>query len=82
MWPGRRIMEDILCVDRIGCAWRYLPADFPPWRTVYGYFAAWRDDGTLARLRDALRAGPDRTRRSPARPSRSLTRSPSAPLTP
>ena len=43
-------------VDRTGCAWRYLPADFPPWRTVYGYFAAWRDDGTLARLHDVLRA--------------------------
>ena len=43
-------------LDRTGCAWRYLPADFPPWQTVYGYFAAWRDDGTLARLHDALRA--------------------------
>jgi hypothetical protein len=32
-------------------------ADFPPpWRTVYGYFAAWRDNGTLARLHDQLRA--------------------------
>jgi transposase len=29
---------------------------FPPWQTVYGYFAAWRDDGTLARLHDGLRA--------------------------
>ena len=28
---------------------------FPPWPTVYGYFAAWRDDGTLARLHDVLR---------------------------
>jgi transposase len=45
-----------LYVDRTGCAWRYLPADFPPWRTVYGYFAAWRDDGALARLHDVLRA--------------------------
>ena len=26
------------------------------WQTVYGYFAAWRDDGTLARLPAALRA--------------------------
>lgn len=43
-------------VDRTGCAWRYLPADFPPGRTVYGYFAAWRDDGALARLHDVLRA--------------------------
>ena len=56
VWPLRRIVEAILYLDRAGCAWRYLPADFPPWRTVYGYFAGWRDDGTLARLHDALRA--------------------------
>jgi transposase len=56
IWPARTIVEAILYVDRSGCAWRYLPADFPPWRTVYGYFAAWRDDGTLARLHDGLRA--------------------------
>jgi transposase len=56
IWPLRRITEAILYLDRAGCAWRYLPADFPPWRTVYGYFAAWRDDGTLARLHDGLRA--------------------------
>src|SRR5690242_1365505 len=56
VWPLRRIVEGILYVDRAGCPWRYLPCDFPPWRTVYGYFAAWRDDGTLARLHDALRA--------------------------
>ena len=48
-------MNAILYVTRTGCAWRYLPKDFPPWRTVYGYFAAWRDDGTLIRLHDRLR---------------------------
>jgi transposase len=56
IWPRRRIIEAILYLDRTGCAWRYLPSDFPPWKTVYGYFAAWRDDGTLTRLHDALRA--------------------------
>ena len=55
VWPLRSIVDAILYVDRTGCAWRYLPADFPPWRTVYGYFADWRDDGTLARIHDALR---------------------------
>ena len=55
VWPLRRIVEAILYLDRAGCAWRYLPDSFPPWRTVYGYFAAWRDDGTLARLHDGLR---------------------------
>ena len=56
VWPLRRIIEAILYVDRTGCAWRYLPADFPPWQTVYTYFATWRDDGTLARLHAGLRA--------------------------
>jgi putative transposase len=55
IWPARTIVEAILYVDRTGCAWRYLPSDFPPWQTVYGYFAAWRDDGTLTRLHDTLR---------------------------
>ena len=55
IWPVRRIIDAILYLDRTGCAWRYLPSDFPPWQTVYGYFAAWRDDGTLARLHDQLR---------------------------
>jgi putative transposase len=44
-----------LYLDRTGCAWRHLPADFPPWQTVYGHFATWRDDGTLARLHAQLR---------------------------
>jgi transposase len=56
VWPARRIVEAILYIDRAGCAWRYLPCDFPPWQTAYGYFAVWRDDGTLAQLDDQLRA--------------------------
>ena len=51
----RAIVNAILYVGRAGCAWRYLPKDFPPWRTVYGYFAAWRDDGTLQQVHDQLR---------------------------
>ena len=55
IWPRRRIIEAILYLDRTGCAWRYLPTDFPPWQTVYTWFATWRDDGTLARLHAQLR---------------------------
>lgn len=56
IWPLRVIVEAILYLDRTGCPWRYLPDSFPPWPTVYGYFAAWRDDGTLTAVHDALRA--------------------------
>ena len=38
-----------------GCAWRLLPHDFPPWKTVYHYFRFWRLDGTWERMHSALR---------------------------
>jgi transposase len=41
----RDIMDAISYVDRTGVQWRYLPHDFPPWNTVYGYFAKWADEG-------------------------------------
>jgi putative transposase len=46
------IVNAIVYVNRTGCAWRYLANDFPPWRTVYGYFTRCRDDGTLQLLHD------------------------------
>ena len=55
MHARRVIVDAILYVNRTGCAWRYLPKDFPPWRAVYGYFAAWRDNGTLQQVHDQLR---------------------------
>jgi transposase len=51
----RRIMDAIVYVDRTGIPWRYLPHDFPPWQSVYGYFAAWQTDGVLERLHGLLR---------------------------
>lgn len=53
--PKREIVNAILYHVRAGGAWRMLPKDFPPWQTVYGYFARWREDGTLDALHDALR---------------------------
>jgi transposase len=51
----RAIVNGILYLTRTGCAWRMLPKDLPPWQTVYRYFRAWRTDGTLDRIHDALR---------------------------
>src|SRR5829696_7457365 len=39
--PRRAIVDAILYVVRTGCAWRQLPADFPPWQPVYWYFNRW-----------------------------------------
>ncbi|MFF2810350.1 IS5 family transposase [Streptomyces sp. NPDC058000] len=51
----RDIMDAILYVDRTGVQWRYLPHDFPPWNTVYGYFARWEKDGVFSQLTGLLR---------------------------
>ncbi len=39
--PRRALVDAILYVVRTGCAWRHLPADFPPWQTMYWYFNRW-----------------------------------------
>jgi putative transposase len=51
----RGILDAVFYVVRSGCAWRLLPHDFPPWKTVYHYFRSWRLDGTWERMHLALR---------------------------
>lgn len=51
----RAIVHALFYLNREGCTWRALPHDFPPWRTVYDYFAAWKADGTWAAVNGALR---------------------------
>jgi putative transposase len=55
MHTAREILNAIFYVLRGGCAWRLLPNDFPPWKTVYHYFRFWRLDGTWERMHTALR---------------------------
>lgn len=54
-YPRRDIVDAIRYLNRTSCQWRALPADFPPWDTVYHYFRAWNRDGTLTRMHDGLR---------------------------
>ena len=51
----REVTNAILYLVRNGCTWRALPHDFPRWKTVYNYFAAWSQDGTWDRLLGSLR---------------------------
>ena len=50
----RRILDGIFYLLKTGCQWRQLPKDFPPWRTVYGYFQQWGDNGVLKRIQRTL----------------------------
>ena len=52
----RLILNAIFYLDRTGCAWRFLPREYPPWATVYGYFRRWRAAGLWRRINDRLRS--------------------------
>jgi len=52
----RAVVDAIRYVIHNGCVWRAVPADFPPWRTVYGIYQRWNAHGTTIALHDALRA--------------------------
>jgi transposase len=81
----REIVNAILYVNRTGIAWEYLPHDFPPYQTVYYYFAEWEKDGTTEAIHDALRdkvrqaAGRDRKPSAAAVDSQSVPTSPNVP---
>src|SRR5215469_1005703 len=53
--PLRTSVNAILYMLRAGCAWRFLPHEWPPWQTVYHYFSTWRLDGTWERMQRILR---------------------------
>jgi putative transposase len=51
----REILNAIFYIVRSGCAWRLLPHDFPPWKTIHHYFRTWCKDGTWEGMHAALR---------------------------
>jgi transposase len=51
----RQILDAILYLVKSGCPWRYLPLNFPHWKTVYHVFRQWVAKHQWAILNDALR---------------------------
>jgi transposase len=53
--PRRAVVDAILYVVRAGCSWRQLPADFPPWQTVYWYFNRWEQAKVTEKILPVVR---------------------------
>ena len=68
----RDVLDAIFYVLKTGCQWRFLPKDFPPKSTVWGYFDEWRHNGTLEKIHDALR-DQVRKKEKPRRPRRTAS---------
>lgn len=50
----RHVLNAIFYLNRTGCTWRSLPADFPPWKTVYYYFSKWQEMNVWRSINDFL----------------------------
>ena len=62
----RSVFDALFYLLRTGCPWRYLPANFPPWQSVYYHFRQFRRKNTLHALYPALhRAERERVGRHP-----------------
>jgi transposase len=53
--PRRLVLDAIFYVVRGGIAWRQMPGDFPPAKTIYAIFHRWAKAGVWQRIHDALR---------------------------
>src|SRR5712692_3553664 len=51
----RSVLDGLFHVLRTGCQWRHLPAAYPPWQTVYGYWRAFITAGVWDEMLHVLR---------------------------
>jgi hypothetical protein len=57
----RIVLDGVLWVLRTHASWRALPAEYGPWRTVYGRHRTWVRTGLWPRIIDALNETPTST---------------------
>jgi putative transposase len=54
-WPLRLLVNALFYVLRTGCAWRYLPREYPPWQTASTTLRQWRLHGVWQCVHEAWR---------------------------
>lgn len=50
----RQVVNAISYVVRTGCAWRYLPHEYPNYNSVYYHYRKWCCDGRWQQINNAL----------------------------
>ncbi|MFJ6699833.1 IS5 family transposase [Streptomyces sp. NPDC091272] len=53
--PRREIVDALRYLVDTGCKWSALPQDYPPFKTVFGFFTRWSAAGVFNLIRDQLR---------------------------
>ena len=63
----RLLIDAVFYILKTGCQWRFLPKDYPPWKTVYSFYKRAKDKGIWEQIMQSLveesrrRSGKDRS---------------------
>ena len=53
-WDKHKLVNAVLYMTKIGCQWRMLPNDFPPYSTVWSFYRRANQSGLWDRILLAL----------------------------
>ena len=49
-YSQRELVNGVFYVIKTGCQWRFLPKDFPHWKTVYSFYKRSKDKGIWEKM--------------------------------
>ena len=49
-YDRRNLINGVFYIIKTGCQWRFLPEEYPPWKTVYSFYKRARDKDIWERM--------------------------------